>query len=188
MDTSRRVACTLVAAAAIAWFLGAASPCCGAESGGQGAGSAFVTLGDQLGIFFDLGPRVGLEYRSPAGPGVAVAVGIGLVTLFVGPQPIITGEALAILPLFRLGRSGALDLALGVPTAMWGPILGPGIFITAGGAVRLRFQLGSRWSLLVRAGAGYLFNINTEGIQAGYDSQLRTSLGLDLVVGVAFRL
>ena len=184
MDGSRNVACMLVVAVAIAVFFGAASPCCGAESQGQECGPTFVTLGLALGVL-DLGPRAGLEYRWPAGPGVEAAIGISAIPLFVG-QFIITGEALAVLPLFRFGRSGTFDLALGVPSLMWGGKLDPGIITSVGGVARLRFELGSRWSLLVRAGAGCLFTLDTVGSHVG--ALNGTYLWPDLGICSAFRL
>ncbi len=183
MDRFRKVAWTLIAVAAIAGFFSVA-PCCGAESQGQECGSTFVTLGLALNLL-DLGPRAGLEHRWPAGPGVEAAIGISVIPLFVG-QFIITGEALAVLPLFRFGRSGTFDLALGVPSLIWGGKLDPGIITSVGGVARLRFDLGRRWSLLVRAGAGCLFTLDTAGSHVG--ALNGTYLWPDLGISSAFRL
>lgn len=188
MDRLRKLAGTLIAAAAVAAFLGVASPCFGAESSGQDCGSTFVVLEATLGVFFDYGLRVGLEYRSPAGLGVEAAVGTSLITLFAG-QLIMDGELLAILPLFGFGRSGSLDLAVGVPAVLGGGPLKPDTLIAFGGSVRLRFGLGSRWSLLVRAGAGYLFTLNQTGFHAGWSPTPVPSYVLpDVEIGAAFRL
>ncbi len=137
--------------------------------------------------FFDLGLRAGLEYRWPAGPGFGVAVGTSLIMDFVGNANI-TGEALAILPLFRLGRSGALDLALGVPSLMYvGELINSSLIFSVGGTARLRFALGSRWSLSVRAGGGYPFALDSTGLHAG---AIDPTLWLwpDLQIGALFRL
>ncbi len=173
--------------------LGAAPSCYGEESNKHDSSSTFLTRGAAFGMVFDLGPRVGLEYRWPGGPGVEAAIGTSTVMLmldlFAGASSyLITGEALAILPLFKFGRSGALELAPGVPSIFRGNRLGPGVYVLAGGAPRLRFELGSRWIILLRVGAGYLFNVDPTGFHAGVDTDLKTSVGLDAQIGVAFRL
>jgi hypothetical protein len=174
MARTRKVACTLVAAAAIAGFLGAASPCCGAESQGQRGGSTFLTF------LLTFGSRVGLEYRWPAGPGVEVAVGSSLWPLLEGRMLSITGDALVVLPLFRFGRSGTFDLALGMPDLFWIPSV-PAFTVSFGAAARLRFDLRSRWSLFVRAGAGYPFYYVPKG-------EPWLPVLPDLGVGATFRL
>ncbi len=187
MQKSRKVVCALTAAAVVAALLCIASPCYAEGTGGQG-GSTYVTLGLALGTMLDLGLRAGLEYRWPAGPGVAVAVGTDLLPLIVGAGIVITGEALAVLPLSKVGRSGALDLALGVPTIMYMGPLGPGLWISVGGAARLHFGVGSRWAFFVRAGGGYLFNVDRAGFHPGADTDLKISFLPDLEIGTAFRL
>jgi hypothetical protein len=188
MEKSGRFISTWVAVTALLVFSEVAVPCHGEELHGQNSGSTFVTLGLELGMMLLPDLRAGMEYRSLAGPGFEVAVGTNLVMLFVGARSIITGEALAILPLVKLGRSGALDIMLGLPALMWGSVLGPGVYASVGGAARLRFELGSRWVTLARAGGGYLFNIDSEGFRAGSDTDLKTSFFPDLEISAAFRL
>jgi hypothetical protein len=136
-------------------------------------GSTFMTLGAML----DFGLRAGLEYRRPAGLGVEVAVGS---SIFWEDGPVITGEAFAVLPLFRLGRSGALDLALGVPDLFW-VLSAQACIVSVGAAARLRFALSSWWSRIVRAGAGYPFFFGPTG-------GARPVVWPDLGIGAAFRL
>lgn len=137
MERCRKVACALTAAVLIAGSIGLASPCSGAKPRRQG-GSTFLTLGATL-SFLDLGLRARLEYRWPAGPGFAVAVGTSLIMDIVANANI-TGEAPTILPLFRLGRSGALDLALGAPSLMYaGELIDSSLIFSVGGTARLRF-------------------------------------------------
>jgi hypothetical protein len=195
MEGYRRVACMLIAGALIVAFFGAASPCYGEASGRQVGGSALVTLGVAVnGI--DIGLRVGLEYRSPAGFGAKVAVGTMLTSIIAdvasgGPfTPVVTGEALVVLPICRVGRSGALDLALGLPTLLWGaaPRFPLGVTCSAGGAVRLRLGLGTRVSLSVRVGGGYLFVLDSSGFHEGPDTEWRTAFCPDLQLGAALRL
>jgi hypothetical protein len=174
MDRSRKVACTLIVAAAIAGFFGAASPCYGQESQGQGSGSSYLTF------LLTFGSRVGLEYRWPAGPGIEVAVGTSLWPLFEEGAFSILADALAVLPLFRLGRSGNCDVALGMLNLFWLPSA-PAFVVSFGAAARLRFDLSSRWSLLVRAGAGYPFYYVPKG-------QPWLPILPDLGIGAAFRL
>ncbi len=126
MDRSRKVACAMIAAAAIVGFFSIASPCYGAESRGKGGGSTFVAL------WLTLGLRAGLEHQWPAGPGVAVAVGSFLFEDLEGGFNV-AGEALALLLLVRLGRSGALDLAVEVPTFWWA-IPGQSLMVSVGAA------------------------------------------------------
>ncbi|MGA2976617.1 MAG: hypothetical protein ABSF77_15015 [Spirochaetia bacterium] len=174
MDRSRKVACTLIAAAAIAGFFGAASPCYGQESQGQGSGSTYLTF------LLTFGSRVGLEYRWPAGPGVEVAIGSSLWPLLEEGDLNIAADALVVLPLFRLGRSGTFDLALGMLDLWWIPSV-PMFAVSFGAAARLRFDLGSRWSLFVRAGAGYPFYYVPKG-------EPWLAVLPDLGIGAAFRL
>jgi len=174
MDRSRKVARTLIAAAAIAGFFGTASPCYGQESQGQGSGSTFLTF------LLTFGSRVGLEYRWPAGPSVEVAVGSSLWPLLEERALNIAGEAFAVLPLFRFGRSGTFDLALGMLNLFWIPSAQTFV-VSFGAAARLRFDLSSRWSLFVRAGAGYPLYFVPEG--GAWLAVLP-----DLGVGAAFRL
>lgn len=177
MDRSRKVVRMLIAAAAIAGFFGAASLCYGEEPQGQGGGSTFVTLGATNSM--DL--RAGLEHKWPAGLGAEVAVGCSLLSL--EGALIITGEALAVLPLFKLGRSSALDLALGMPDLTW-VTSAQALMVSFGASARLRFELGSRWSLLVRAGACYPLFFEPTGFRSGSNFGVM----LDLGIGVAFRL
>jgi hypothetical protein len=151
MESSPNALITLIAVAVIAVFLCAESPCYGDEAQGQSGGSAYATF------LLTAGSRIGVEYRSPAGFGFDVAVGTMVFELIENPGvfPVVC-EALAILPLFRVGRSGALDLALGMLTFYYIFAYESGGFM-AGAAARLRFELGGRWALLVRAGASYRY-------------------------------
>jgi len=195
MESSRKVARTLVTAAAIVALAGAAPPCYGAESGRQAGGSALVTLGVAVNGL-EIGLRAGLECRSAAGFGAKVAVGTMLTSIIAdlvsgGPfTPVVTGEALAILPVCRVGRAGTLDLALGVPTLLWGaaPRFPLGVTCSAGGGARLRFDIGSRMSLSVRVGGGYLFVLDSSGFHAGPDTLWNGPFYPDLQLGAAFRL
>ena len=97
----------------------------------------------------------------------------------------IAGEAFAVLPLFRFGRSGTFDLALGMLNLFWIPSAQTFV-VSFGAAARLRFDLSSRWSLLVRAGAGCLFTLDTGGSHVG--ALNGTYLWPDLGICSAFRL
>jgi hypothetical protein len=194
MGKSRGVLCTLVAWAVMAGYLISAAPC-GAAGTPRQPGALAVTLGVTLNAL-EVSARAGLEYRSPAGFGAKVAIGTivsSLIADIAGGMPLtplVSAEALAILPICRVGRAGALELAPGMPTLIVGvpPRWPAGVLCSAGGALRLRFDLGSRWSFSVRAGGGYFFLLDASGFHSGTDTDLRSAFWPDLQVGAGFTL